>query len=108
MTLQDLEQKLVAKFGPGAEVVAVLQSGLQIKLIANGRVYFYRGTNIRIAEELKLVELWYIYRDGQVCGSAHSAEEANGLANSMEIEHEKLSEAWGVSPSAIYSIGKVN
>lgn len=105
MQFQKFEDLLQAKY-PDAKAMQTKQ-GIDVSYQLNGRVYSHKGTIEGIAERMKLVEVWYVYRNGEVCGKAHSETEADEILTRERERDAAVAAAWNVSPSA-FTIGRVS
>ena len=106
MNLNQFQTVLAAKH-PQAQVsrskevggVAV-KNGLTITLTPNSKMYQYQGSFYAIAQQLDLIEKWYILENGRVVDQATSEAEAG------EKKAVKLAEAVKLAADCGSSVGE--
>lgn len=106
MLFEEFERALRAKH-PNAEATPRKGGGIDVVFEPGGKVYSYRGTYISIAEDMKLVELWYVYRNGEVAGKAHFEDTARELCDQLAEDDRRTAAMWNVSPS-IFTFRRVS
>ncbi len=74
-----------------------VKNGLTITFTPNGKMYQYQGSFYAIAQQLGLIEKWYILENGSVVGEATSETEAKEKMVSKQVETASRVEYWGGS-----------
>ncbi len=106
MNLNQFQVVLTAKH-PQAEVSrskevggVAIKNGLTITFTPNGKMYQYQGSFYSIAQQLSLIEKWYILENGGVVDEATSETEANEKMAVKLVQATKQAETWG------YAVGE--
>lgn len=113
MNLAQFTEALKAKY-PQAEVnrskqvpgVAV-KNGLTITFTPNGKMISYQGSFYAIAQQIGLIEKWYVLENGGVVDQATSEVEAAEKMESARIKAINTASAWG-TVAGEFTIRKVN
>ncbi len=100
MNLSQFQAVLTAKH-PQAEVSrskevggVTIKNGLTITFTPNGKMYQYQGSFYAIAQQLGLIEKWYILENGGVVDEATSETEANEKMTVKLAQATKQAESW--------------
>ncbi len=106
MNLSQFQAVLTAKH-PQAQVSRskevggmAVKNGLTITLTPNGKMYQYQGSFYAIAQQLGLIEKWYVLENGSVVDEATGETEANEKMAVKLAQAIKQAEAWG------YTVGE--
>ena len=113
MNLQQFQTALQAKH-PQAQAArtrevggATVANGLTITFTPGGQMYHYQGGFHAIAQQLGLIEKWYILESGSVVDQATSEAEALHKMQLKRTLAQNLAFAWGGSVGE-FTIRKVN
>lgn len=101
MNLAEFTQVLKVKY-PQAEVArskevggVPVKNGLSIVFALNGKMYQYQGSFYAIAQQLGLIEKWYVLENGGVVDQAASETEANEKLIAKKTQAIATANKWG-------------
>jgi hypothetical protein len=114
MNLSEFNQVLVAKY-PQAEARRTrevggtsVKNGLAVTFTPDGKIYECQGSFYAIAQQLGLIEKWYILENGGVVDQATSEEEANEKMCIKVTQAIKSANEWGDGTIGKFTIRRVN